>query len=165
MKIIDAPSPNRSERVAEETPSLVVIHGTAGTIAGDLAHTRNPKSGVSYNYLIGPDGLIHRTVHWRWAAWHAGTSSWRGRPNVNRFSIGIGLSNPGDGKIMFTDEQYHSAGWLCAVFDRDLGIGMERVVGHYTVSGRHLGVRPDPKTDPWDWFEWGRLFAAMAAAW
>lgn len=161
MNIIDSPSPNRSDRPAGVVPRLVVIHGTVGTDAGDLAHIRSPQAGVSYNYLVQRPGTIHRVVHWKDAAWHAGKAKWDGVTGVNAISIGIGLSNLGNGKERFTDAQYESAGWLCAVFERELGIGMESVVGHHHVSGAHLNVRSDPKTDPWPWFEWGRLFAAM----
>ena len=43
-------------------------------------------------------------------AWHAGLSEWRGQKNVNDFSIGIELSNPGHeyGYRDFTKSQIDS---------------------------------------------------------
>lgn len=154
MLITDSPSPNQSERPAGMRPRLIVIHGTVGSDAGDLTHLRQKASEVSYHYLIMRPGTIHRLVRPEKRAWHAGASIWRGIPNVNDYSIGIGLSNKGDGEP-FTEEQYRSAGWLCAVFGREYGIRMEEIVGHCHIS-------PGRKTDPWLHFHWGKLFEYRA---
>lgn len=49
----------------------------------------NPKSQVSYHCIIARDG--RRTVLARDVdrTWHAGRSSWRGRPDLNSWSIGL----------------------------------------------------------------------------
>jgi N-acetylmuramoyl-L-alanine amidase len=155
-RIIDSPSPNQGERPAGVKPSLVVIHGTVGTDNGDLLHLRSAKSKASYHYLIQRTGTIYRLVRPEKRAWHAGDSEWRGVRDVNDYSIGIGLSNLDSGEP-YTEAQYAAAGWLCAIFEREYGIGMEQVVGHCHVS-------PGRKTDPWLNFEWGRLFARMEAS-
>lgn len=151
MKIIDSPSPNQGDRPAGVRPRLIVIHGTVGSDAGDLQHLRSREAGVSYHYLVQRTGQIHRLVRPERRAWHAGRSEWRGVSDVNDYSIGVGLSNRGDGEP-FAAAQYASAGWLSAVFAREYGIGLEAVVGHCHIS-------PGRKTDPWLYFEWGRLFA------
>lgn len=156
MKITDSPSPNQSDRPAGVEPRLIVIHGTVGSDAGDLSHLCRSDSQVSYHYLVQRKGTIHRLVRPDRRAWHAGKSSWRGVADVNDYSIGIGLSNLG-GSELFTEEQYEAAGWLCSVFIREYGIGLEDIVGHYHIS-------PGRKTDPWYTFEWGRLFARIASA-
>jgi N-acetylmuramoyl-L-alanine amidase len=155
VNIIDSPSPNQNERPAGVRPRLVVIHGTVGSDASDLAWCRDPAAKVSYHYLILRNGAIHRLVKPERRAWHAGASSWGGKPDCNDYSIGIGLSNKGDGEP-FTAAQYASGGALCAIFRREYGIGPEAIVGHYHVS-------PGRKTDPWYTFHWGALFAAMEA--
>lgn len=151
MLITDSPSPNQGTRPPGVKPRLIVIHGTVGSDKGDLAHLQSAAAGVSYHYLVWRDGSIFRLVRPEKRAWHAGKSSWKGVPDVNDYSIGIGLSNLGNGVELFTDAQYKAAGWLCAVFGREYGIGMEEIVGHYHVSSGR-------KTDPWYTFEWGRLF-------
>ena len=156
MTILETPSPNQGVRPAGVRPRLVVIHGTVGTDAGDLAWLRSPQAGVSYHYLVQRSGEIYRLVRPERRAWHAGKSSWRGVENVNDFSIGIGLSNLGNGEL-YTEAQYQAAGWLCSIFQREYAIGMEEVVGHYHIS-------PGRKTDPFYTFEWGRLFGYMRAA-
>ena len=156
MRIIDSPSPNQNNRPAGMKPRLIVIHGTVGTDSGDLIHLRKPESKVSYHYLVQRTGVIHRLVRPERRAWHAGRSAWRGVLDVNDYSIGIGLSNLGDPEV-YTEAQYRAAGWLCRVFGREFGIGMDQIVGHYHIS-------PGRKTDPWYSFEWGRLFAHMQGA-
>jgi N-acetylmuramoyl-L-alanine amidase len=153
VKITDSPSPNFGNRPAGARPRLIVIHATVGTDAGDLEWLRSPTSGVSYHYLVQRTGAIHRLVHPERRAWHAGDSVWRGVRDVNDYSIGIGLSNLGGGEP-YTEAQYGAAGWLCSVFKREFGIGFEQIVGHYHVS-------PGRKKDPFESFEWGRLFARM----
>jgi N-acetylmuramoyl-L-alanine amidase len=153
MTIIDKRSPNQNERPAGVLPGLIVIHGTVGSDAGDLAWLTNPASKVSYHYLIQRAGTTYRLVDDTRRAWHAGASSWRGRANVNDYSLGIGLSNKGDGEL-FTDAQYKACGSLCRILMRRWNITLDEVVGHYHIS-------PGRKTDPWYVFEWGRLFAEL----
>lgn len=155
MNIIDSPSPNQNDRPEGVKPRLIVIHGTVGSDAGDLDWLRKAESKVSYHYLVQRPGTIHRLVRPERRAWHAGKSSWKGAPDVNDFSIGIGLSNMGTEP--FTDAQYDAAAWLCSVFRKEFGIRMSSIVGHYHVS-------PGRKTDPWYSFEWGRLFGGILIA-
>lgn len=147
-------SPNFNHRPVGVRPSLIVIHGTAGSDAGDIDWLSKTASEVSYHDLITEDGTIYRMVDPLHRAWHAGKSSWRGVTDVNDFSIGIGLSiNPT--LEDFEEAQYDSCGFLLAEYRRRFGIGFEQIVGHYHVS-------PGRKFDPWYEFEWGRLFARLA---
>lgn len=149
MEIKTKPSPNHNFRPTPEV-SLVVVHGTVGSDAGDLNWLTNPAAKVSYHYLIQRDGTIWRLVEEKDRAWHAGKSHWHGRDDVNDFSIGIGLSNLGPGKEEhYTDEQYDSLGWL--IHDLFIRYGPLDVVGHKDVS-------PGRKTDPWDYFDWNSMW-------
>lgn len=160
MIITDSPSPNFGSRPSGARPVLTVIHGTAGSDKGDLMWLRSKASQLSYHYLIWRNGSVHRLVRPEKRAWHAGKSSWRGITDANDHAIGIALSNrgpdPDSGLALeqYTAAQYEAAGELCAIFEREYGIGMEQIVGHVHVS-------PGRKTDPWPWFHWGALFSAM----
>lgn len=148
--IIPKPSPNHSPRPAGVKPDLLIIHGTAGkSDAGDIAWCRDPVSKVSYHYIVGRDGKVYQLVADDRKAWHAGLSDWQGRGNCNDYSIGIGLSNRGDGE-KYTDAQYTALRSLVGQLRTKHGIPWERVVGHYHVS-------PGRKTDPWYSFEWMRM--------
>lgn len=150
IAIIETGSPNHHSRPPGTVVDLIVIHGTAGTDAGDLAWCTNPRSGVSYHYLILRDGTVHRLVSELRRAWHAGVSSWEGRSNCNDYSIGIALSNRGPGEL-YTDAQYTALRTLIAdIQERRPEITRDRIVGHHQVS-------PGRKLDPWDHFDWSQL--------
>lgn len=150
MTVHDSPSPNHGPRPAGTSVDLVVIHGTAGTDAGDLDWCTRPGAGVSYHYLILRDGTVHRLVAEDRRAWHAGASSWQGRPNCNDYSIGVGLSNRGPGEP-YTEAQYRALRELVRdIMRRRPAITRERIVGHADVS-------PGRKSDPWPHFDWSRL--------
>jgi N-acetyl-anhydromuramyl-L-alanine amidase AmpD len=150
-------SPAQKDRAAGSTVSLVVLHGTVGSDAGDfgwLSQGGAPGAPVSYHYWISRRGRIVNFVPPARQAFHAGISEWKGRKSVNNFSIGVGLSNLGVRTDVYTEAQYTAAGWLCALLHKHHVQGFENYVGHHHVS-------PGRKTDPWDHFEWGRFFGEM----
>ena len=53
------------------------------------------NSKVSSHYLVKNNGEILTLVPDTYIAWHAGVSSWRSYKSLNRYSIGIEISNPG----------------------------------------------------------------------
>ena len=55
----------------------------------------NSKSKVSSHYLIKNNGEILSLVPDLYVAWHAGVSSWKKFKSINKYSIGIEISNPG----------------------------------------------------------------------
>lgn len=152
MTVDERLSPNEGPRPHDAAITLVVIHGTEGSDAGDLSWLTDADSGVSYHYLIQRTGRIWRLVPESRRAWHAGKSAWRGVTDVNDFSIGIGLScrraEP------YTDKHYEALGWLLHEIAQRHQLGMDDVVGHYHVA-------PGRKSDPWESFEWGRAFEEM----
>lgn len=154
--ITDLPSPNYGHRPAGSRISLIVLHGTAGSYLGDVAWCRDPKSGVSYHYVIGRAGEIARLVDERGRAWHAGVSSWRGRANCNDYSIGVAFSNrgPGSGEA-YTDEQYAAGARLVAGIMERHGLHLDSIVTHAEVS-------PGRKTDPWSHFDLRAFLVAVA---
>jgi len=85
------PTKNRGAKI---TPSIIVIHYTAGGNAeGAISTFLN--AGVSAHFVIGRDGAVTQMVDTDVAAWHAGVSSWKGRRELNQWSIGIELVNWG----------------------------------------------------------------------
>lgn len=88
------PSPNRSGSIS---PELIIIHDTASGLndAGPISWLCNPQAKASAHFVVGRRGEITQLVPTNVKAWHAGKSSYRGRSNVNNFSIGIEIVNPG----------------------------------------------------------------------
>jgi N-acetylmuramoyl-L-alanine amidase len=77
-------------------PELGVIHYTAGgSIESAVGTLTNRDTHASAHLVIGHNGGIVQLAPFDRRAWHAGKSSWRGRANVNGFSIGIELVNWG----------------------------------------------------------------------
>lgn len=161
MLIVLRSSPNKNDRPAGVRPSLIVVHGTAGSSdAGDVSwcctsqaqldqqHGKGKYSAVSYHYIIGRDGKIYQLVPDDKRAWHAGVSSYNGRKGCNDFSIGIGISN--NGEEDYTAKQYTACKELVEMLRTKHDIPLVRVVGHCHVS-------PGRKTDPWLHFEWMRI--------
>ena len=55
----------------------------------------NFKSNVSCNYFIKKTGETLVMVPDLYVAWHAGKSRWKNFKSLNKYSIGIEISNPG----------------------------------------------------------------------
>lgn len=87
-------SPNSSKMILK--PELCVCHWTGGLRAAPtIRWMLNRKSKVSAHFVIDRTGSITQLVSVKRKAWHAGKSSWKGRPSVNSFSIGIELVSVG----------------------------------------------------------------------
>jgi AmpD protein len=107
---------------------------------------------VSSHYLIRRDGKLIQFVPPERRAWHAGASSWRGRPACNDYSIGVELE--GTDGAAFEGAQYVTL----AALIRSL---RTRFPLHSIAA--HSDVAPGRKTDPGACFDWPRLHAALAA--
>ena len=103
---------------------------------------------VSAHLFIERDGAITQFVNFNERAWHAGRSSYLGRPECNDYSIGIELE--GSDFVPFTSVQYETLAMVVAA-----------VYNAYPKTQRHLtghsDIAPGRKTDPGDYFEWARL--------
>jgi N-acetyl-anhydromuramoyl-L-alanine amidase len=98
---------------------------------------------VSSHFLVRRNGQIVQFVPCNKRAWHAGVSSWRGRPRCNDFSIGIELE--GSDFEPFTTRQYDALVRLTRRLQRIYPIA--EIVGHSDVA-------PERKTDPGPFFDW-----------
>jgi AmpD protein len=106
---------------------------------------------VSSHFLIRRDGALLQFVACTERAWHAGVSSWRGRPRCNDFSIGIELE--GTDTLPYATAQYRMLSRLAKALRRRYPI--TDVVGHSDIA-------PGRKTDPGPTFDWPRLHRLLA---
>ena len=159
MDLIDAPSPNFDARTVP--PSVLVLHYT-GMKTGQEAidRLRDPDARVSAHYVVEEDGRVFRLVDEGRRAWHAGTSFWRGRRNLNGESIGIEIVNPGHewGYRAFPDAQ------IAAVTDLVADIRTRWTIEDRDIVG-HADVAPARKEDPGELFPWKRLAQAGHGLW
>lgn len=79
-------------------PRVVVLHSTDSTLhKGRVAqYLRRNRRKVAYHILIERDGTVVQQAPLNRKTNHAGRSKWRGRKNVNGFSIGLSLVGPGE---------------------------------------------------------------------
>lgn len=161
-------SPNYDDRPPGAEITLLVVHNISlppGKFAGDdvlrLFTNRLDCSGhpfyetlrglrVSAHFLIRRTGEIIQLVPCGGRAWHAGTSSWRGRERCNDFSIGVELE--GTDTRPYTGHQYARLARLAMALRRRYPIA--DVVGHSDIA-------PGRRTDPGPAFEWARLRARL----
>ena len=157
-------SPNHGPRPAGEAVTLAIIHSISlppGEYGGDaierlfsndLDWDAHPYYGqirglqVSAHFLVRRDGELLQFVATDRRAWHAGRSSWRGRPECNDYSIGIELE--GLEGARFEEAQYARLAGLLLALARHHPVS--EVVGHEHVA-------PGRKSDPGPGFDWGRL--------
>ena len=80
-------TPNKSSKSIK--PEAILLHHSGGSYLGGVNWIKNPKSKVSYHCLIARDG--RRTVFGPDTSrmWHAGVSQWKGRKDLNSWSIGV----------------------------------------------------------------------------
>lgn len=165
------PSPNCDARPAATPLALLVIHNISlppcefgGEAIIDLFCNRlDPRAHpfytalagveVSSHFLIRRDGELIQFVPCTLRAWHAGASSWNGRPRCNDFSIGVELE--GSDFVPFRDAQYEQLARLTRELQGAYPI--RDIVGHSDIS-------PGRKTDPGPFFDWARYRALIAAA-
>jgi N-acetyl-anhydromuramyl-L-alanine amidase AmpD len=132
-------SPNHGGAIV---PEAVVLHHSSGSYAGGVDWCTRPESKVSYHCLIARDGRRTILVPHTLRAWHAGRSIWRGRPDLNSWSIGVAWE--GDTyRTPLEPAAIESAIQYLVPRMRALGLTVADVTDHRTVSpGRKTDISP-----------------------
>ena len=159
-------SPNHGPRPAAAVVDLVVLHSISlppGVFGGDaiarlftnrLDWAAHPYFEtlrglqVSAHFLVRRDGRTLQFVSTDRRAWHAGASTWRGRPNCNDYAIGIELEGLEGGR--FEAAQYNALVPLLQALA--LRHPLQAITGHEHVA-------PGRKQDPGPGFDWQALLA------
>lgn len=136
-------SPNHSARTQPVT--ALVLHADASSrIDSSLDWVGRAESRVSYHLMIGRNGAVYFVVPPERTAWHAGVSALDGESNVNRFSIGLCLSNRNDGEEPFPAAQVAAAVEVAVLCCRHFQIPVERITTHALIA-QPKGRKTDPK--------------------
>ena len=112
----------------------VVLHATAGGLAGTLAWFENPNSGVSAHYVVAKNGRVFQMVEERTKAHHAGASEFQGREDFNRFSVGIEIVNLNDGQDPYPPDQFEAMVNLTDYLVEKYDIQRQWIVTHADIS-------------------------------
>ena len=120
----------------------------------------NHKSKVSSHYLIKNNGKILTLVPELYVAWHAGVSSWKKYKSINKYSIGIEISNPGheNSYKKFSKKQIKSILKLSSYLIKKYKIKSNFILGHSDIA-------PDRKKDPGENFPWKYLSKKNIGYW
>ena len=140
---------------------FLIFHYT-GMKKENQAITRltDPKSKVSSHYLIKNNGEILTLVPDLYVAWHAGVSSWKNYKSINKYSIGVEISNPGHeySYKKFSKKQIKSILKLSIYLKKKYKIKSNFILGHSEIA-------PDRKKDPGEKFPWKYLSKNKIGHW
>ena len=120
----------------------------------------NFKSDVSCHYFIKNNGETSVMVPDLYVAWHAGKSQWKKYKSLNKYSIGIEISNPGHnfGYNKFSKKQIQSLIKLSTILIKKYKINSKNILGHSDVA-------PERKKDPGEKFPWKELSKQGIGLW
>ena len=140
---------------------FVIFHYTGMRRENDaIKNLTSNKSKVSCHYLIKSNGEILMLVPELYIAWHAGISFWKKYKLINKFSIGIELSNPGHDHNYkkFSKKQINSLIKLSKFLIRKYKIKPSFFLGHSDIA-------VDRKKDPGEKFPWKYLSKKKIGLW
>ena len=140
---------------------FVIFHYTGMRRENDaIKKLTSAKSKVSCHYLIKNNGQILMLVPELYIAWHAGISLWKKYKLINKFSIGIELSNPGHDHNYkkFSRKQINSLIKLSKFLIRKYKIKPSFFLGHSDIA-------VDRKKDPGEKFPWKYLSKKKIGLW
>ncbi len=120
----------------------------------------NYTSKVSSHFFIKKNGEILTLVPEPYIAWHAGVSNWKNFKSLNKYSIGIEISNSGhDYKYTkFTSQQIKSVLKLSKYLMKKYKIKYNFILGHSDIA-------PERKIDPGEKFPWQYLSKKNIGYW
>jgi N-acetylmuramoyl-L-alanine amidase len=118
------------------------------------------QSEVSSHYLIKNNGDIITLVPDLYIAWHAGISSWKNYKSINKYSIGIEISNPGhdNNYNKFSKKQSQSLKKLSQFLIKKYRINKKNILGHSDIA-------PIRKKDPGEKFPWKYFAKSGIGVW
>jgi len=124
------PNYNRNLQIK---PKAVVLHHTSGSYAGSVDWCLKPESQVSYHCIIKRDGERTILASDNQRTWHAGKSNWRGKPDLNSWSLGLAFE--GDSyKEPLSQDMINSAIEYLVPRMKKLSLTIKDITDHRTVS-------------------------------
>ena len=151
MQTIFNYSPNfRATKRKLNQIKFIIFHYTGMTKESEaIKRLTNIKSKVSCHYLIKNNGEIVVMVPDLYEAWHAGVSSWKNYKFLNKYSIGIEISNPGHdyNYKKFSKKQTQSLKRLSQFLIKKYRVNQKNILGHSDIA-------PTRKKDPGEKFPW-----------
>jgi len=155
------PSPNIGDRNGAGYPKFLILHYTGlESTARSIAVLSDPICEVSCHYVVDDDGRVIQMVREADRAWHAGRSFWQGETDLNSYSVGIEIQNPGHeaGMPDFPEAQMAAVERLALDIVQRHNMKPEHVLAHSDIA-------PQRKIDPGEKFDWARLYRYGVGHW
>ena len=151
---------DQNKRSKRKIKYLVFHYTGMKTEKSAIKRLTNFNSKVSCHYFIKKNGSIINLVPDQYISWHAGISSWKKLKNLNKYSIGIEIHNPGHqhGYKKFNKKQINSIKFLSLKLAKKYNISRKQYLGHSDIS-------PDRKKDPGEKFPWKLLSKYHIGVW
>jgi N-acetylmuramoyl-L-alanine amidase len=93
----------------------------------------DPTSRVSYHCIVAKDGRRSVLADPDERCWHAGVSSWRGRKDLNSWSVGAAFEGDTNKRQLNEVEMESMADYLLPIMKR-YNLSLRDVTDHRTVS-------------------------------
>ena len=129
-KLLNTPNVSKGRSIV---PKAIVLHHTSGNYNGSVAWCLDPTSRVSYHCIVAKDGRRSVLADPDERTWHAGVSSWRGRKDLNSWSVGAAFEGDTNKRQLNDTEMESMADYLLPIMKR-YNLALRDVTDHRTVS-------------------------------
>ena len=139
QRLLNSPNVTKGRRIV---PKAIVLHHTCGSYAGSVAWCADSASRVSYHCIVAKDGKRTVLADPDERAWHAGKSTWRGKKDLNSWSVGAAFEGDTNTRQLGEDEMASMAEYLEPLM-KLYRLTLDDVTDHRTVSpGRKDDLSP-----------------------
>ena len=121
------------------TPTHIILHHTSGAYAGSVSWCLDPISKVSYHCIVARNGKRTVLAPPTARTWHAGVSSWQGRPNCNNYALGLAWEGDTYATPLSEDALLSAVEYLLPILE-DYDIPLKNIL-------RHEDIAPGRKDD------------------
>ena len=160
LRINYSPNFSSNTRITKNIRFLIFHYTGMTSEKKAINRLTNEKSKVSSHYFIKRNGELILMVPDLHIAWHAGKSVWKKYKSLNKYSIGIELSNKGHGKgyQKFSKKQVLSLIRISKLIIKKYKIKKFNILGHSDVAYNR-------KKDPGEKFPWQFLAKKKIGIW
>ena len=160
IRIIYSPNFNPKKRKKSNIKFLIFHYTGMKSEKDSIKRLTQIQSEVGTHYYIKKYGEIIKMIPELYTAWHAGISQWGKYRSINKYSIGIEISNPGHqfGYVNFSKKQIKSLIKLTRVLVKKYRIKKNHILGHSDIA-------PNRKKDPGEKFPWKVLYKNKIGIW
>ena len=149
-----------------ERIQFIILHYTATDNLGSIKELTSSRVSSHFLVLDEDDNKIYNLVPLEQRAWHAGTSAFRGRTNINDTSVGIEIVSDGIAREYRGDPNTyhpydHYVDYKPIQIEKAAQI-IKYVAEKYNIPARnivaHSDIAPSRKKDPGAKFPWKELY-------